>query len=76
MYLLPKWKGYRIRTEILEVDDNGANTNRLVQVPLAELEAWDAAHDEAGQLRRRQVHTGDSDRTSSHGERVVNESKV
>lgn len=54
--LLPRWKGYRIRPEILDVDEgSGANTHRLVKVPLAELEEWDATHDDAGFLRRRRV---------------------
>ncbi|RYP61398.1 hypothetical protein DL769_007721 [Monosporascus sp. CRB-8-3] len=65
MHLLPKWRGYRIRTEVLAVDDNGANTHRLVQVPLSELAAWDRDHDDAGRLRRR--HAADSDATSQGG---------
>ncbi|KAJ4325898.1 hypothetical protein N0V84_003284 [Fusarium piperis] len=55
IYLIPKWKGYAIRTEVLEVDENGANTHRLVKVPLAEVERWDAEHDDAGNLRQRHV---------------------
>ncbi|KAK5636549.1 hypothetical protein RRF57_012261 [Xylaria bambusicola] len=53
MQLIPKWKGYRLRPEILNVDDQGANTHRLVKVPVNELEKWDNEHDEAGRLRRR-----------------------
>jgi hypothetical protein len=53
MFLLPKWKGYAIRTEITNVDDNGANTHRLVRVPNADLPRWDEEHDEAGNLRQR-----------------------
>ncbi|KAI0514855.1 high-affinity methionine permease [Xylaria bambusicola] len=52
MQLIPKWKGYRLRPEILNVDDQGANTHRLVKVPVDELEKWDSEHDEAGRLRR------------------------
>ncbi|TDZ15988.1 High-affinity methionine permease [Colletotrichum orbiculare MAFF 240422] len=55
MWWIPKWRGYQIRPEILEVSDNGANTHRLAKVPLADLAAWDAEHDEAGNLRRRNV---------------------
>lgn len=55
MWVLPKWRGYRIRPEILDVSDNGANTHRLVRVPLPELAQWDAEHDDAGNLRRRHV---------------------
>lgn len=61
MYLIPHWRGYKIRTEIIEVDDNGANSHRLTRVPIQEIEAWDAAHDEAGHLRVRnvrEVHDG------------------
>lgn len=55
MYLLPKWRGYQVRMEILDVDENGANTHRLVHIPLDELEQWDAEHDEAGKLRQPHV---------------------
>ncbi|KAL8403543.1 hypothetical protein RB594_008710 [Gaeumannomyces avenae] len=59
--LLPKWRGYRIRPEILDVDEgSGANTHRLIKVPLAELDEWDATHDDAGFLRRRTRVPGDS----------------
>lgn len=74
MTLIPKWRGYRIRTEILEVDDNGANTHRLVKVPLGDVPTWDSEHDEAGNLRRR--HVGDSDSASSPIEQVVEGSKI
>ncbi|KAG7150478.1 hypothetical protein HYQ46_000581 [Verticillium longisporum] len=63
MYTLPQWKGYRIRTEVLDVDvseDTGANTHRLVRVPLAELDEWDQTHDETGRLRRRHVASGNA----------------
>lgn len=53
MYLLPKWGGYRLRPEILSVENEGANTHKLVKVPLEELNNWDNNHDEAGRLRRR-----------------------
>ncbi|SCO04325.1 related to high affinity methionine permease [Fusarium fujikuroi] len=58
IYIIPKWKGYAIRPEVLEVDTNGANTHRLVRVPLTEIEKWDAEHDEAGNLRQRHVGDG------------------
>lgn len=53
MHVLPKWKHYTIRSQVLDIDDNGANTHRLVRVPNAELDEWDATHDELGRLRRR-----------------------
>ncbi|KAK7990076.1 hypothetical protein PG989_010391 [Apiospora arundinis] len=52
------WKGYSIRPEIVEIDNNGAKTHHLVRVPNAELAEWDDAHDEAGNLRRRGVRSG------------------
>ncbi|KAI2466901.1 amino acid transporter [Annulohypoxylon bovei var. microspora] len=55
MFLLPKWGGYKIRPEILSVEEHGANTHRLIRVPLSEVEKWDEEHDEAGRLRRRQI---------------------
>lgn len=54
MHLLPKWRGYTIRSQVLDIDgDTGANTHRLVRVPNAELAEWDATHDELGRVRRR-----------------------
>ncbi|KAF6791397.1 high affinity methionine permease [Colletotrichum sojae] len=60
MYLLPKWMNYEIRPEIVDIDANGANTHRLVKVPKAEVAKWDEEHDEAGNLRRRNVTTVES----------------
>jgi hypothetical protein len=37
---------------MLNVDEKGANTHRLVKVPVEELAKWDREHDEAGHLRR------------------------
>ncbi|KDN62608.1 putative high-affinity methionine permease [Colletotrichum sublineola] len=53
MYVFPRWLGYEIRTEVVDVDGNGANTHRLVRVPKADVAQWDEEHDEAGNLRRR-----------------------
>ncbi|KAI0555228.1 high-affinity methionine permease [Xylaria curta] len=53
MYLLPKLGGYQLRPEILNVGNQGANTHRLLKVPLDEVDKWDREHDEAGRLRRR-----------------------
>lgn len=35
----------------MDIDSGGATTHRLVKVPLAELERWDAEHDDSGKLR-------------------------
>ncbi|KAI0460169.1 high-affinity methionine permease [Xylaria acuta] len=53
MYLLPKLGGYQLRPEVLSVGNQGANTHRLVKVPLEDVDKWDSEHDEAGRLRRR-----------------------
>jgi hypothetical protein len=63
VYILPRWRGYRIRAETIDVGREGANTHRLVQVPLAELAEWDNVHDEAGRIRRR--HVSESQETDS-----------
>lgn len=66
--MIPKWRGYRIRTEVVEVDDNGANTHRLVKVPVEKIPDWDADHDESGNLRQRRTVESDSD---LQGETIV-----
>ncbi|KAK2729080.1 high affinity methionine permease [Colletotrichum kahawae] len=66
MYLLPKWMGYEIRTEIVDVDNDGANTHRLVKVPKTEVAQWDSEHDEAGNLRRRNVTTVEIESSGSN----------
>lgn len=56
MYVLPKLGKYEVRPEILvDVDNRGATTHRLVRVPRDQLAEWDANHDEAGNLRQRNV---------------------
>ncbi|KAF6818421.1 high affinity methionine permease [Colletotrichum musicola] len=67
MWVLPKWRGYRIRPEILDVSNNGANTHRLTKVPLSDLAQWDAEHDDAGNLRRRHVDGGSQSSTKDGG---------
>jgi len=47
--VIPKVRGYRFRQEVLQLDD-GANTHRLVKVPVAELAEWDTTHDHTGRL--------------------------
>jgi hypothetical protein len=48
MGVLPRWGNYTIRSQVVNVDDNGANTHRLLRVPNAEVADWDANHDELG----------------------------
>ncbi|OAL40595.1 hypothetical protein AYO20_00331 [Fonsecaea nubica] len=49
VYLLPRWRGYRIRHEKVLLD-GGEVTHKLVKVPLDQLEAWDREHDAQGRL--------------------------
>ena len=52
MKVLPRWGNYVIRSQVIDVDDNGANTHRLLRVPNAEGADWDASHDELGRALR------------------------
>ncbi|WDK23611.1 high-affinity methionine permease [Colletotrichum graminicola] len=47
IYAVPKLKGYEIRQQVLELAD-GAQSHKLVKVPVAELAEWDANHDQVG----------------------------
>ncbi|TFK25641.1 high affinity methionine permease [Coprinopsis marcescibilis] len=47
--ILPKYGNYTIR-QLLEKLPDGAQTNRLIKVPNAELVEWDANHDEQGNV--------------------------
>lgn len=49
IHVLPYYRGYRIRSELVVLDDETAKVHRLVKVPLAELQVWDAFHDVLGQ---------------------------
>ncbi|KAF1913065.1 amino acid permease-domain-containing protein [Ampelomyces quisqualis] len=52
MKVLPRWGNYAIRSQVINVGDNGANTHRLLRVPNAEVADWDASHDELGRALR------------------------
>ncbi|KAJ4183515.1 hypothetical protein NW755_009550 [Fusarium falciforme] len=60
MYLLPRWGGYVIRSELIEVGTDGANTHRLLKIPKAQIGQWDRDHDEVGKLRQRNVADSDA----------------
>ncbi|EGO55774.1 hypothetical protein NEUTE1DRAFT_47799 [Neurospora tetrasperma FGSC 2508] len=45
--VIPKLRRYRIRQEVLRLED-GAQSHRLVKVPVAKLADWDATHDAVG----------------------------
>ncbi|KAL7756653.1 hypothetical protein ACKLNR_013646 [Fusarium oxysporum f. sp. zingiberi] len=50
MKVLPHWGNYSIRSQVISVDDNGANTHRLLRVPNSKVSEWDAAHDDLGRV--------------------------
>ncbi|KAG5984949.1 hypothetical protein E4U54_006082 [Claviceps lovelessii] len=58
MYLIPKWRKYRIRAEVIKAEDDSVVSHKLIKVPLADVDRWDAEHDEAGQLRARAAAAG------------------
>lgn len=69
--MIPKLRGYRIRQEVLRLED-GAQSHKLVKVPVAKLSEWDATHDAVGRpLNDSAVR---SDRGSSNG--VSDEKKL
>ncbi|KAF2013583.1 LAT family L-amino acid transporter [Aaosphaeria arxii CBS 175.79] len=61
IYLVPKWRGYRIRQEVLVLED-GAQSHRLVKVPVAELEQWDATHNAVGNILRSETSSDTKER--------------
>lgn len=62
MKLLPRLGNYSIRSEVMDVDDNGANTHRILRIPNSEVAEWDDTHDELGQkLRQRRGTHGTAD---------------
>lgn len=71
--ILPRFGGYRIRQEVLEVDANGASAHRLIKIPNSELAAWDREHDVTGRLRFRRQ---DSSENEVVQEKVVEEAKT
>uniref|UniRef100_A0A8H7K380 Amino acid permease/ SLC12A domain-containing protein n=1 Tax=Bionectria ochroleuca TaxID=29856 RepID=A0A8H7K380_BIOOC len=53
IFVLPKYGGYKIRSEMVALEDGAAKTHRLVKVKNEDVEEWDNVHDEAGHLRQR-----------------------
>ncbi|KAH7273129.1 hypothetical protein FSOLCH5_003375 [Fusarium solani] len=80
-FLLPKWKGYHLRQELVSFED-GAQSNQLRKVPNVELAEWDATHDAAGrriepsatstgiQIQEKGVRTSSDDSNSDSAKRV------
>jgi hypothetical protein len=48
IYITPHFGKYRIRQELIQLDDESAKVHRLVKVPVTELNDWDAEHDVLG----------------------------
>ncbi|KAF2119509.1 amino acid permease-domain-containing protein [Lophiotrema nucula] len=69
--LLPKWLGYKIRTETVVSDQDGAVTHRLLRVKNAEVEAWDRVHDDAGNLLVEAVETSGAQTENQHLQKRV-----
>ncbi|KAF4124867.1 High affinity methionine permease, partial [Geosmithia morbida] len=46
-FVLPKWKGYKLRQEVVYLDD-GAQANVLRKIPKDEVDEWDSTHDATG----------------------------
>lgn len=64
--VIPKLRGYRIRQEVLRLED-GAQSHKLVKVPVAKLAEWDATHDAVGRPLNDSVGRSD---LGSAGEKV------
>lgn len=62
-YVLPHFGGYRLRQEVL-VLDNGAQSHQILKVPIEDVATWDATHDAVG--RPLGDYSSDS-KESNHG---------
>jgi amino acid transporter len=49
IYIIPHFGKYRIRQELIQLEDETSKVHRLVKVPLADLETWGQEHDVLGQ---------------------------
>lgn len=67
MYVLPNLRGYQIRQGTITLA-SGAKTHQLFKVPIEELSAWDAAHDDSG---RSLSHEGSLEQSSDASNTVV-----
>ncbi|KAF2261382.1 amino acid transporter [Lojkania enalia] len=50
IHLVPRLRGYQIRTETLVSDQDGSVTHKLLRISNAEVEKWDTTHDDAGNI--------------------------
>jgi len=58
IYVLPHFGKYKIRQELIVLDDESAKVHRLVKIPLTELGIWDAEHNLLGQRVSRVYGSG------------------
>ncbi|GKT54474.1 LOW QUALITY PROTEIN: high-affinity methionine permease [Colletotrichum tofieldiae] len=80
-FLFPKWKGYKLRQELISLDD-GAQSNRLRKIPNDKVDEWDATHDSVGRLlgpsasetlvQEKGLRTSSEGSTSDAGKQVPN----
>lgn len=68
--VVPRWKGYRIRQEVMLLE-NGAQANKLVKVPVEELDRWDRKHDASGRRLEGYVDHGSDSRSGSEDTQTV-----
>lgn len=61
--VLPRFGGYRLRQEVL-VLENGAQSHKIIKVPVDQLAHWDATHDVVGRPLR---EDGRDSKESNHG---------
>lgn len=62
--IIPKLRGYRLRQEAVEYE-GGAQSHRLIKVPVAEVAQWDAAHDAVGRPLHRGSYSGSANDADS-----------
>ncbi|OIW32946.1 high-affinity methionine permease [Coniochaeta ligniaria NRRL 30616] len=62
-YVLPRFGGYRLRQEVL-VLDNGAQSHQILKIPIEDVAQWDATHDVVGRQLR---DYGSDSKESNHG---------
>ena len=72
IWALPRLRGYRVRQETVVFED-GAQSHKLVKVPVDEVARWDATHDAVGRPLRRtsESPSGSERRGEGEGEKAA-----
>lgn len=68
IWAFPRIGGYRVRQEVLQFE-HGAQSHKLVKVPVQELAQWDEVHDSIG--RRVGIGSEESLEREAFGEHVA-----